>query len=219
MGQAFFNKMILGVLVALALSMSACGKKDSSAVRMAGRGTSVGVSQGNVITPACSSTSMAWGKIFDENSSPQFESQVKSFVSATLDPQSLGAISGNINDKTGIDFTGAFVFDSQGKLVLESSRVLIKIFDSLVGQVSEGQAIVPYEVEFTAASEGSIDRTTRQFNVKFRDAYGEILFQGTYNNQDVYGVVTYRNSTAVSGYQASQGTLGSFRAHTCALIK
>jgi len=219
MSQAFFKKTILGALVAIALSMSACAKKDGSAVRVAGRGTGTGVTQSNVATSTCANASMAWGKIFDANASPQFESQVKGFVSATLDPQSLGSISGNINDKTGIDFTGAFQFDAQGKLVPGSSSVLIKIFDSFVGQVYEGQTIVPYVVEFTSASEGMINRTTRQFTVKFKDTYGEIVFQGQYNSQNVEGIVTYRNSTAVSGYQASQGTLGSFRAYTCALIK
>lgn len=227
MNPAFYSKMILGVLVAIALSMSACAKKDGGAVRVAGRGIRGGTAQGNVSqtnTPgttaaACSNSSMAWGKIFDPYASAQFESQVKGFVSATLDPQSLGSISGNISDKTGIDFSGSFQFDAQGNLIPASSSVLIKIFDSFVGQVYEGQTIVPYVVEFTAASEGVINRTTRQFTVKFRDAYGEIVFQGQYNNQNVEGTVTYRNTAAVTGYQASSGTLGSFRAYTCALIK
>lgn len=220
MKTTFFNKSILGVLVLAALSLTACGKKDSSAVRVAGRSAGTGVTQSTVaVSNTCSNSSMTWGKIFDPSASPQFEAQVKSFVSATLDPQSLGAISGNINDKTGIDFQGSFQFDTQGNLIPGSSSVLIKIFDSYVGQVYNGQTIAPYVVEFTAASEGMVNRTTRQFQVKFKDSYGEVIFQGQYNNQTVEGTVYYQNNTAVTGYQPASGVLGSFRAYTCALIK
>lgn len=220
MNTSFLNKSVMGVLVVLALSLSACGKKDEgSSVRVAGRGAQTGVSQGGITPNTCGSTAMNWGKIFDPQASPQFENQVKGFVSATLDPQSLGTISGNINDKTGIDFSGSFQFDSQGHLVPGSSTVVIKIFDSYVGQVYNGQTIVPYVVEFTQASEGIIDRTTRQIQVKFKDSYGEIVFQGQYNNNTVEGTVRYQNFTAVSGLQPAGGVLGSFRGYTCSLIK
>lgn len=218
MKKSFFKKSIVGVLAFAALSLSACGKKESSAVRVAGRGTNTGQAQ-VAVTNTCSNSSMAWGKIFDSYASSQFEAQVKNFVSATLDPQSLGSISGDINDKTGIDFSGSFQFDSQGRLVPGTSNVLIKIFDSFVGQVFNGQKIEPYVVEFTTATEGSIDRTTRQFEVKFKDSYGEIVFQGRYNDQTVEGTVRYANDTAVAGYSPASGALGSFRAYTCALIK
>lgn len=220
MKTSFFNKSMMGVLVALALSLSACGKKDSSAVRVAGRGTPTGVSQSGGTTPnTCGNANMTWGKIYDPYASSAFESQVKGFVSATLDPQSLGTISGNINDKTGIDFSGSFQFDTAGKLIPASSTVVIKIFDSFVGQVYNGQTIVPYVVEFKQASEGMIDRNTRQIQVRFKDSYGEIIFQGQYDNTTVQGTVQYQNYTAVNGYQPAAGILGSFRAYTCALIK
>lgn len=219
MKTSFFNKMMLGALVAIAFSMSACAKKDSGAVRVAGRTTGTAVTQNTSAATTCGNASMSWGKIFDPYASPQFESQVKSFVSATLDPQSLGSISGNINDKTGIDFSGVFKFDSAGNLIPSSSSLIIKIFDSYVGQVYEGQTIVPYIVEFTNASDGVYNRTTRQLSVRFKDAYGEIVFTGQVNNQMVEGTVTYSNSVAVSGYQPAQGSLGSFRGYSCALIK
>lgn len=219
MYQSLFGKTLTGVFIAVLLTMSACAKKDNSAVRVAGRGTGTGVTQNNTTMNSCSNASMVWGKIFDTYGGNQFESQVKGFVSATLDPQSLGSISGDINAPTGIDFNGSFQFDAQGKLVPSSSSASIKIVDSFVGQVYEGQVIAPYVVEFTSAQEGTINRTTRQFTVKFKDNYGEIVFQGQYNNQTAEGTVTYTNYSAVSGYQPSSGALGSFRSYTCALIK
>lgn len=206
----------MGVLLLAVLSLSACAKKNGSAVRVAGRG---GVSTTGTVSQSGTCGSQSVGKIFDLYASASFEQQVKGFVSATLDPQSLGTISGNINDKTGIDFTATFRFDSAGKIIADSSNVTMKIFDSYVGQVYEGQTILPYNVAFTAASEGMIDRNTRQFQVKFRDGYGEIIFQGSFDNSIAEGTVYYQNYTAVTGYQPASGTLGTFRIYACSLIK
>lgn len=221
MNSRILKKSVTGVLLLLALSLSACAKKDgSSGVRIAGRGTGTGVTQNNVaVNTTCASAKMSIGKIFDPMASMQFEQQVKGFVSATLDPQGLGSISGNVEDKTGIDFIGAFKFDAQGNLEKESSSLLIKIFDSYVGQVYEGQTIAPYVVEFVSGTEGIINRTTRQFKVTFKDTYGEIVFEGQYDNQEAKGLVSYKNFVSVVGGQPAQGTLGTFRSYTCSLIK
>lgn len=212
------NKM-MGVLLLAVLSLSACGKKEGSGVRVAGRGAATGVAQGGTSGTSGTCGAQSTGKIFDAYASSTFEQQVKNFVSATLDPQSLGSISGNINDRTGIDFNATFRFDSNGNVVAAESKVHIKIFDSFVGQVYNGQTIQPYEVAFTAASEGMIDRNTRQFQVRFKDSYGEIVFQGSYDNSLAQGTVYYQNYTAVQGYQPTSGTLGSFRIYACSLIK
>ncbi|KYG65391.1 hypothetical protein AZI87_12650 [Bdellovibrio bacteriovorus] len=218
MKTSFFNKSVMGILVLVALSLSACAKKESSATRVAGRSNTPAVTQPNAVN-SCGNASMNVGKIYDYYNSGSFESQVKSFISATLDPQTLGTISGNINDKTGIDFFGAFKFDSSGNLVAGSSTVLIKIFDSYAGQSYNGQVIQPYQVEFSAAASGTINRNTRQFTVKFSDSYGDIVFQGQYDGTLAQGNVTYQNRTAVNGYSPASGTLGQFKAYTCALIQ
>lgn len=221
MNNSFFNKSMRGILLIAALALSACGKNNSSDIRIAGRGaTAVTPPAHQQNTPgSCSDPKMVWGKIFDPYASPQFEYQVKNFVSATLDPQALGSISGNIADKTGIDFQGSFKFDNEGKLLPGSSTVLIKIVDSYVNQPYNGQTVQPYIVEFKAANSGAMDRNTHQFEVRFKDNYGEIIFQGRYDNQIVEGTVSYVNNTAVAGYQPSSGVLGNFKAYTCGLIK
>lgn len=222
MGQ-LRNTIILGVLTGSFLGLSACAKNEGSAVRVAGR-------QGTVnsgVTPQgshqCTSGQTTTGKIFDTSGdSFRFESQVKSFVSATMNPQEFGTISGVITDKTGVDMVASFTFDSSGQLVTSQSAVLIKIFDSYVGQTYNGETVPPYTIQFSTANSGSIDRANRQFTVKFVDSYGEIVFQGRYDNSSANGVaegtVSYTNYTAVSGFSPASGTLGSFRSYTCALI-
>lgn len=223
MTNSIFKNKMLGVLLLAALSLSACAKKDSSSVRVAGRSTNSGTTSGTGTTQGTTSSgtcgAQSAGKIFDKYAASSFETQVKNFVSATLDPQSLGTVSGNINDRTGVDLFATFKFDSAGSLVAAESNMLIKIFDSYANQVYNGQVIKPYEVSFSQASEGMIDRNTRQFQVKFRDGYGEIIFQGAYDNSIAEGTVYYQNYTAVNGYQPTSGTLGSFRMYACSLIK
>lgn len=220
MKNSFFTKSMIGILLLAALSLSGCAKNNSSDVRVAGRNpVPQGPAQTSQNQTNCSNPTMVWGKIFDPYASTQFEYQVKSFVSATLDPQALGTISGNIYDRTGIDFQGSFQFDAQGNLIPTSSTVLIKIVDSFVKDGYEGQTFQPYIVEFKAADSGIIDRNTRQFEVHFKDNYGDIVFQGMYNDQIAEGTVSFVNYTAVTGYEPASGTLGAFRSYTCGLIK
>ncbi|MGZ3786621.1 MAG: hypothetical protein ACXWR0_19360, partial [Bdellovibrio sp.] len=127
MKKSFFNNSLMGVLLIAALSLSACSSNNSSDVRVVGRGNGVlpngTAQQQGGVAANCPNTQMNMGKIFDPYGSANFEMQVKNFVSATLDPQSLGTISGNIADKTGIDFEGTFQFDNTGNLVAASSNV------------------------------------------------------------------------------------------------
>lgn len=220
-----FNNLIVAVLVATSFGLSACGKQSSGMTRVAGTGVIAGGNQssGVEVTGKCFSGQSTTGKIFDANgNSVLFEQQVKSFVSATLDPTAFGTISGAIADSTGVDMVGVFKFDAAGVLMGGDSSVLIKIFDSYTKQPYAGQTVPPYTIQFGAAHSGSLNVTTKQFVVKFADSYGEITFQGNYDNTKssgvAEGVVSYVNYRAVTGYSPTSGTLGSFRAYTCALI-
>ena len=224
MKTSFFNKSVMTVLALAALFMSACAKKDDSSVRTADRSAVAAAAQSTNTTNHCADKSANWGKIFDAaNNSAQFEGQVKGFVSATLDPDNLGTISGDINAKTGVDFCGWFQFDSAGNLVPSSSAVIIKVVDSYANQVINGQTVQPYNVTFSAGTSGTVNHTTRQMDVVFKDNYGELRFQGQYGaNGDmnlIEGTVYYTNTVAVSGYAVSSGPLGKFRAYRSSLIK
>lgn len=214
MKDKIFKKSLIAAAVLAAVVMSGCSKKNSASVRTAGRGVPAGAQQLlNNDGTSCAQNQM--GKIFDLNASPQFESQVKGFVSATLDPREIGTISGDINNRTGIDFQGSFQFDPQGNLIPASSTVYIKIVDSFVYDKPNGQAPQPYVVEFLSAVAGRIDRNTGQFEVRFDDNYGAIIFKGQVNQQIVEGMVYYENHTAVEGYQKASGVLGNFRGYSC----
>lgn len=223
MNNAIFSKIGLLILVISTSGLVACSQGDRSTARTASTGgnSSAGNGSGTVgggSTNTCPNTSTV-GKIYDPQASANFEAQVKAFVSATLNPSSLGSVSGDINATTGIDFTAAFSFDSSGNLNVANTSVNIKIYDSYVGTVYNGQTITPYSVNFSTAAAGNINRTTGQFQVRFSDAYGDIVFQGTKGASLAEGTVTFQNKTAVSGYSAASGTLGSFKIYNCVLFK
>jgi hypothetical protein len=222
MNKSIFSKISLLILVLSSTGLVACSQDNFSTVRTASNGGSSGGngSAGGAFPTSCSSTTV--GKIYDPagGSSTSFESQVKSFVSATLNPTLLGSVSGDINASTGIDLKGSWSFDTSGNLVTKGAAVSIEIFVSYVGTTdSSGQAILPYTIDFSSAASGTLNRTTGQFTVVFRDSYGSITFTGTKGSTYSEGTVTFANSTAVSGYSASSGTLGSFKINNCALIK
>lgn len=223
MKQSSLTTVLMSMMLMAMLSLSACAKKDDSKVRIVGRaGVGVGTGTAGVGGYAnCGNQAQSTGKIFDaQANSARFEADVKGFVSATLDPQYLGTVSGDINAATGIDFLGGLRFNAQGQLEVESASLMIKIFDSYAKQSYNGQVVQPYVIEFVGASAGMVDHQSRQFQVTFKDSYGSVTMQGSYDlNGLASGTVTYENFIAVDGYFPARGTLGSFRIATCGLIK
>lgn len=219
MNTSILKKASIGLLLFVALGLSACAKKEGSATRVAGR------SNGAAPIPStpntCTGQQTNVGKIY--GTSYSFENDVKGFVSATLSPDQLGQIGYDINSPTGIDFYGSFQFDSNGQLVPQNTTVRIRIFDSYaVSQNGQPAMVAPYEIVVNQAFSGSIQRSgsMSSFNVTFKDEYGEFTFRGNVNQNGIAsGTVSYRNYVAVPGYSPASGTLGQFTAYGCALIK
>ncbi|MFM6927241.1 MAG: hypothetical protein ACKOX6_02190 [Bdellovibrio sp.] len=215
MKRSITNKMILGALMVLSMALTACNKKEAgSAVRVAGRG-------GSVVTSAtCPSGQMATGRIYDPSNSGSFESVVKIFVSATIAGSSFGTIDGSGAGEKGVFLTPSLQFDSAGNIVKTNSSILVKIVDSLVGTQSGDHTIQPYEIQFTNAYSGTINKASRTFNVTFQDQYGYFQLSGSYDNSYASGAVIFQNYTSVDGSStASAYRMGTFYVPTCGLLK
>lgn len=213
MKNSFFKNKAILVLAAVALTMSACAKKSTSAVRVAGRSN---VSASDIQNGNCSTSSA--GKVYDSANPTSFEARVKAFVSATMDSNLLGSIEGAIDAKTGIDLFPTFKFDSSGNVDLAGSNFTMKIFDSYAKTYYQGTYIEPYTIQFFQASSGSINRAARTFTITFKDEFGDITFTGNYGSQVVSGTVSFNNYTSATGGQTARGTLGQFSIHSCSLI-
>ena len=223
MNKSIFSQISVLLLLLSCSGLVACSQEGFSTIRTASNtsaGGGNGAAGGGAFPTSCSATTV--GKIYDPagGASTAFDAQVKSFVSATLNPTLLGSVSGDINASTGIDLKGSWTFDAAGALVSTGAAVSVEIFDSYVGtKDSDGETILPYTIDFSSAFSGSLNRTTGQFTVVFKDGYGSITFTGIKGATYSEGTVTFANSTAVSGYSPASGTLGSFKINNCALIK
>ena len=95
----------------------------------------------------------------------QFEQRVKGFLSATTSPDDVGTISSSPNDySTGVRFQGVIKVDASGRVVLNQSKVSIKVYDSYVAS----QSLNPIAVTINTASSGQFNLQTGQGEVVFK---------------------------------------------------
>ena len=145
-----------------------------------------------------------------------FEQNVKSFLSATINPQEIGTISGGQWDNTGMRFEGTIKLDTSGQVVLTGSKLIMKVYDSLLLQNSSLQ---PMGVQMEAAAEGKFDLNTGVGYVVFKDKYGEVRFDGRFDAQNFSGTVSYKNYASFDNSQPALGQLGQFLIARCAIIQ
>lgn len=214
MKSSFFKNKSFVMVLLVALTMSACAKKNTSSVRVAGRATVSGsaVNNGN-----CSANQP--GKIYSSQNPAGFTDSVQKFVSATMDPSGIGTVSGELQTQTGIFLHAAFKFDSAGNVDLANSGFTMSIYDSYVGNYYEGKVIEPYTIQFTQADSGTINRQARSFSITFKDDYGDITFNGTYGSSNIIsGTVSFKNYTSAVGGSLYSGVLGQFSIYSCAVV-
>ncbi|WP_413581671.1 hypothetical protein [Bdellovibrio sp. HCB288] len=214
MKTSVLSKLTLGLVMALAMGLSACAKKGDSAVRVAKRGGEITTSS------TCSTGASSIGRIYYPSNQSAFEAAVKSFVSTNLPGSAFGSIDASGSAANGVFLTMNLRFDSAGQIDKANSKVLVQIRDSLVGTIdSATQKEIPaYEVQFTSAYNGVLNKSTRKFTVTFEDQYGWIGFDGYYDNNNAYGTVYFKNYSSVDGSSLQQQTMGSFWVPTCGLL-
>lgn len=170
---------------------------------------------------SCGSSTQAVGRVYDDGSSSAsgtFEARVKGLLSATVDPQYFGTISGDpSNAQTGVTIEGQLRYDSAGNVTLSQTTLKLSVLDSFVGQTdTTGTTISAYPINFSAASSGTVNLATKTFTVLFKDNYGEITLTGTIGGSTTTGTVSYKNYVSYNGGTVSSGTLGAFQIPTCA---
>ncbi|UOF02131.1 hypothetical protein [Bdellovibrio reynosensis] len=209
MNPTFFNKSVSALLLTAVL-FSGCAKKETAGTRVAGRGNNV--TQTTVPTSpytgdvTCSKGAAGTGTLYTT------EVEVLGLISATLDPKNFQGI-------CKANFSATLKFDTSGNVVKNGSAIFIQIVDSLVGQMSEGQVIKPYEINFTNAVSGHYDTQSRTFEVRFEDSFGTFDIQGQVVGGEAQGHVVYENKVRYDNGTPESGTLGSFRIPVSALFK
>lgn len=172
---------------------------------------------GSVFSSTCSTGQSAVGTIYDAtfSSTTSFENRVKLFLSATTLPEDIGTISSGPSDSTGVRFQGVIKLDQSGNVVLNQSRIAIKVYDSFVNGDMQ-----PIPVNINSAFSGQFNLQTGQGSIVFKDSYGEIRFDGIIDSQYFRGNISYTNyTTVVSGSSPASGPLGQFYIATCGVIQ
>lgn len=218
------------LLTISALMLNGCNpNKESATKRTSGvRATTVAGTTGGVFTQStCGNNLSSIGTIYDQGNSQNlystgnFETRVKGLLSATINPAEVGSISSGPNDQTGVRFQGTIKIESNGSVNLQETKILIKVYDSLVLQsATDGSnQFQPIPIEFTAAAAGQFNMQTGSGYVIFRDQYGEVRFDGNLSGDYLSGQVSFANTTNVTGGSAASGVLGQFYVARCGIIK
>ncbi len=199
----------LFVLLSIASLMMACGKKSDDGASVNGRNTRVMQPGPSNLPTGQGSSAGQMGAYINASSPAQMDEAVKILASATLDPNSIGAVrSVEIRGQVGID-------PRTGAVVGSNSRLWLSIQDSNVGTLVDGQEILPINIDIGGATGSAVNYTA---NLTFRDNYGTITITGTYNNQTFNGTVSFVN-TAGNGFNGKKsGTLGQFSMATCSFF-
>lgn len=203
---------LIFALLALFVGCSKGGSKDSTRFK--------NLTASGTANSACNSALKPVGQIFNDPSSTSdgsFEQSVKGLLSALINPQEFGTISGDVNNsQTGVSFEGKIRYGSDGTLLLEQTNLKISVRDSFVGQKDvSGQIINPYVINFGNATSGTVNIPDQSFSVLFKDSYGEVLLQGKVVNQLATGSLSYRNFVHYDGGTPASGELGRFQISAC----
>lgn len=227
------SKAAVALLLILAAFMSACqGKKNQQQAihqrcARGGCGNITGDPSSGGVDSQGLKYGTAWGQIWRQNlSQNQFYSAVQGLVSSTIDPYSLGAVSGDVNQNTGVWFWGDVrmaqgFFNPNGNQSAQINGAVaelrIVIWDSFAGQTVNGARVPEYPIHIRGAS-GTVQGN--QASIIFQDGYGQIRLDGTYNANYFSGTISYANSRRYDGSTpGATSSLGSFYVPTCGFFR
>lgn len=192
--------------VAAMSSLIACGKSSPNNSTRGAEGVSALAAQ----MATCANGQSAVGYVYSD--SGDLTTQAQELVSATINPQFFGTVSGQPGAATGIDLRMRIKMVN-GQVNAAATMMQLVIYDSNVGQpstVNAGQLIQPYPITMTQAVQASNSQ------ILFEDQFGRILVNITQTDpQSIRGTIQFENKTNVAGGTAYSDTLGSFILPAC----
>jgi hypothetical protein len=234
-------KMIL--LLAVVAPLVACQKGENSKrgnIRRAYRGATeinrLGYNPGipqpgytDPNRPFSPTGGSSWGAMHAGSrlTNDEFDFYYHHFVSATMDAEMLGDVSGQVGDSTGVRFwgyaqgAGGVRINPYGSnnmnIDTANAELRIVIWDSYAGQYdSEGELVPEYPVHIRTGTSGhsvSGQISGNWAKIVFRDQYGWIELNGTFDANYFSGWAWFDNSGGSAGH------LGDFYIPTCSFFR
>lgn len=217
------NLRQLLLLTTIALTLASCAQKKSGVSSRASSTSSTVTASGS---QCGTSTGVVYASSSASSSTTSFETDVKNFLSATINPNEVGTIDGSGSGATGVKFTAAIKLDSSGNVVSASSQLYFTIIDSYAAQGgydSYGNAYQPITVKFDqntgAQFSGQFNTQNNSGQLTIQDSYGTVTLTGTLDAQYFSGTISYQNTQHILGSTPAQGTLGQFRVARCGFLQ
>ncbi len=219
------KKILLLIFILSLVSLGlGCGKKDKRSPIRSGRDARSPSSPATADTRTFTSSD---GVVFGSPDS-EFQEVIYYLVSASINPNTFGTISGQPGQNTGVKFSGNIQLNSifnpssassNIQVRSEGSHVRILIRDSFVGQQdSNGNAIPEYTIDNSSNISGYIQGNHAV--IKLVDEFGSITFDGNVSADVYQGSFSFDNNMYWNGQTpGARGTVGSFRISTCGFFK
>ena len=203
------------------LFLVSCAKKNNSSSNRAGtaaRGNLTGADVTALGINKCSDGSTGWGRLLDDGtlSGSLFRQSYLKFLGAE-DSGQLGDLDGTgTSRENGADIKLNLKI-ANNQLNLTDSRLQLAIRDSYVGQQgADGKLIEEISVVYQGATSGQLTNIVNgsgNFTLVFKDDYGTVQVEGTFNGTETKGTrVSFNNTNGVNG------SLGTFSTRTCGVF-
>jgi hypothetical protein len=160
-----------------------------------------------------------WGAITSTNGDQAFQQQVAGFVAPSINSianpsieETLGYVSGQSNQDTGIVFWGIVQRGANGAIDPSVSKIHIEVFDSNYGRAKADGSYVPQIIVHIGADQTGFVSAQGWFNqsqaqLMFTDQHGSVSLRGQIQGGMFVGQVFYTNAFTGGGEQL----LGQFR--------
>lgn len=218
-------KYFILVLMVASTALMGCGKKEQGRAPISQRGGARGAGIGN--DPQATNAYLD-GQIYRYSSwsNSEFESEVRSFLSASVPTSYVGSVSGDYStstNSTGVFFGGQIAM-SNGRFqqgvtgsISPSSNFLVAVYDSFTGQRDEEGNVIPAIPVYVGNATGAIqyEYGNMVLRAEFRDSLGIVKLKGTISGSIMQGEVSYQNFQNADGGTPASGHLGWFQVNVC----
>ena len=218
----FSMKRMAAVFVA-ALALSGCQKaSDNVGIQTRGDANPRALGQPGGTTPTNGLTYT--GKVTaDPTYQDLFNTLVRYFMAASLNPDYVGYVSATASNNTGV-FVGGRIDLAGGQplkatngtiQVASSSELIVGVFDHWDKQTNLAPLPPAY---FKGGASGTINGNSA--DIIFQDAYGTVELKGTFDSTNFTGTFSFDTQQLYDGSgQGHAGDLGTFKIPTCQFFR
>lgn len=229
--KTLIQKTMALAFIATSLSLLSCNKQSDSS-------SSSGRPSCDTRVQNCAGNNVNASQIYYQmngrflgSDQQSFQNNAAILVDATIPMSWLGSVdNGTLNNNTGIAFGGRVMLSSgrfnglsTNGTVINSSSVLIQVYDSYVGTIDSttGKANGPVGILFSPDTNSTATGTVNpsNTNITFTDKFGSITFSGTFDTAYFQGTVSFTNNVRVdqAGVSGGSGNF-SFRVPVCSFF-